>query len=125
MTDEAQAPRPARQARSPRPATGKASRLAVAGGAIGLGFGLVGAMAAAATADAGAPAAVVQRVVVPQVPATAQPAQIIVMLPSNDGTPITTIEVPAVAGAISIPDIPAAPAPVLAASAPVAESHGS
>ena len=121
------APQPAaaRPARTVRPATGKASRLAVAGGAIGLSFGLVGAMAAAASADAGAPAAVVQRVVVPQAPVAAQPAQIIVMLPSNADTPITTIEVPAVAGAISIPDVPATPAPAVMASAPVAESHGS
>lgn len=118
------AAQPSRPSRPARPTAGKASRLAVAGGAIGLGFGLVGVMAAAATSDAGAPAAVVQRVVVPQAAAT-QPAQIIVMLPSTDGTPITTIDVPAVTGAVSIPAVPAAPAPAAMASAPVAESHGS
>lgn len=139
MADTSQAPpsppsqQPATRQRqtASKAATGKGSRLAVAGGAIGLSFGLVGVMAAAASTDAGAPAAVVQRVVVPQAPVAqpAQvPAQVIVMLPSNAagaGTPITVVEVPAVAGGVSIPDIPAAPAPAVMASAPVAESHGS
>ncbi len=116
--------------RPTRQPAGKGSRLAMAGGAIGLGFGLVGVMAAAASSDAGSPAAVVQRVVVPQAPVAAQPAQVIVMLPSNvdpsaGGSPITMIEVPAVDARVSIPDIPAAPAPAVMASAPVAESHGS
>lgn len=137
MADTGQAPpsapsqQPATRQRqsAAKAATGKGSRLAVAGGAIGLSFGLVGVMAAAASTDAGAPADVVQRVVVPQAP-VAQPAQVIVMLPSNAagsgaGTPITVIEVPAAAAGVSIPDIPAAPAPAVMASAPVAESHGS
>lgn len=111
--------------RSTRQPAGKGSRLAMAGGAIGLGFGLVGAMAAAASADAGTPAAVVQRVVVPQAPIAAPPTQVIVMLPSNAETPITTIEVPAIAGGVALPELPAAPAPAVMASAPVAESHGS
>ena len=95
----------------------------MAGGAIGLGFGLVGVMAAAASTDSGASTPVVQRVVVPQAPAA--PAQVIVMLPSTADGPITTIEVPAVGGGVSIPNAPAAPSPAVMASAPVAESHGS
>lgn len=96
----------------------------MAGGAIGVSFGLVGAMAAASQeAQAAAPNPVVQRVVVPANTAVA-PSQIIVMLPQSVDTPVTTIEVPA-SGAVTIPAQAAAPAPVVSVAAPVTESSGS
>lgn len=116
VTASTTTPRPVR-----RPPAGRASRLALAGGAIGVSFGLVGAMAAAShEAQAATPAPVVQRVIVPAdaVPASTQtPAsQIFVMLPQAVDTPVTTIEIPADA---------AAPAPIVSVAAPVTESSGS
>lgn len=118
-------PQPApRHSRPARPTPGKASRLAMAGGAIGLSLGLVGAMAHAsadAQNPAPAPATTVQRVVVPST-AAAPASQIIVVLP--DQGMASTIQVPALT-APTIPERPAAPAPVVVQQAPVAESEGS
>ncbi len=95
-TNEPQTTSPAAvRHRARRKPAASASRLALAGGALGLSFGLVGAMTAAAQAsqDAAQPAALtVQRVIMTE--AATAPAQFIVMLPEAVTAPATTIAIP-------------------------------
>jgi hypothetical protein len=106
----------------------KGGRFLAAGAAVGLSLAAVGGMAAASQAgDQPAPAATIQRVVIPQQPTT--PQQIVIVLSNLDGTMTSSTEivVPIEPQSVEI-TAPAKPTPPKAqakAPAPVAESGGS